>query len=164
MQKRRNVDQQNFLAPTSSQHTQIDIALSPSSSYEEISYKQAYRAASSASSSHSQHHLSTYQPSQNPYLDATVDSHEDHLHLPLHNMEAEARLRRAHNAPAPDASGWTSADQSAGYRDSVGGSRAYPSYGQDDGKGVYEKERIGYASGKLPPRQSKTPVSLVSCI
>lgn len=104
-----------------------------------------------------------YQSQHHPYSNAiTVDTHDDHLHLPLHHMEStEARLRRAHNAPSPNMGGWT---QSSNYTNSPGRPSGYPSFAMDDAKGVYEKERIGYATGRLPPRQSKTPVSLVSAL
>lgn len=158
-------DHQQHLASNPPQHQQIDIALTPSSSYEEISYKQAYDtdpSSSTSSRSRRPQNQQTYYPDLDSF---TVDSKEDHLHLPLHYMEStEARQRRTHTYQSPDMGGWTSSPQHApynGYGSSAGASSVYSPFGMDDGKGVYEKERIGYATGRLPPRQSKTPVSLV---
>jgi hypothetical protein len=59
--------------------------------------------------------------------------------------------------------GWASSDVAGGgpsYR--TAGAGVYETVVDSDGKGIYEKERLGYATGKLPPRQSKTPVNVVS--
>jgi hypothetical protein len=152
------------IAAGSSHHQPIDIALSPSSSYEEVSYRQAFGSeAESRTPSNGRSHLN-HQSKPYPSSDTiTVDSLDDRLHLPLHHMEStEARLRRTHNAPSPNMGGWTTSPLPSHYRDSPGTSSGYPSFAMDDAKGVYEKERLGYATGKLPPRQSKTPISLVS--
>lgn len=170
MPRNRVTDNQHLSTPPDAQdYHQVDIALSPSSSYEEISYRQAYATdPSSSTSSHSRHSQNTNPSSRSyPYLDSTtVDLKEEHLHLPLHHMEStEARQRRAHNIASPEVGGWTSSSPQYpaynGYGDSTQASSVYPPFGMDDSKGVYQKERLGYATGRLPPRQSKTPVSLV---
>lgn len=151
-------------AAGSSHHQPIEIGLSPTSSYEEITHRQVpgFEASSrTASNSRSSlNHRSHFSPHSNTI---TVDSLDEQLHLPLHHMEStEARLRRAHNAPLSNMGGWTTSPESNNFRNSPGRSSGYTSLPMDDAKGVYEKERLGYATGKLPPRQSKTPVSLVS--
>lgn len=168
MQRHKTVTAQEPypIAAGSSHHQPIDIALSPSSSSEEISYRQTFDSEfTSRTPSNSRGHWNQ-KSKQYPFSDTiTVDPHDDHLHLPLHHMEStEARLRRAHNASSPNMGGWTTSPLPSHYRDSPGRPSGYPSFAMDDAKGVYEKERLGYATGKLPPRQSKTPVSLVSAV
>jgi len=122
-------------SPTStSAQIALDIPSSPTSSYEEIPYGN-HNSYTSQSSQH-------YSDSINQYPSL------DDVHLPLHNMETESRRRNV-GFEQPSTAGW------------VPGNPRYDSYptphyfNDVDGKGVYEKARVGYATGKLPPRQTK---------
>ena len=115
----------------------LDITSSPTSSYEEIPY-----------GSHNSYtpHANQHYPSDSSNQYANVDD----VHLPLHNMETEARRRNVGFEP-PNSAGWVPGSAGPHYE-------SFPtsSYPNDvDGKGVYEKARVGYATGKLPPRQIK---------
>lgn len=121
---------------------------SPTSSYEEITYSN-----NSWSSNPHNSNRNTY----------NTQYHVDD-ELPLHNMEPRRRNvgldPSIANAPG---GGWAPDDPYAPTQGKYYPPTSYaPSIRDGDGKGVYEKERMGYATGKLPPRQRRPPQSAVS--